>query len=119
MGLPRGKAPRLTTLQGEWGQEYHVSRAHVRRGEQILESRTGTSGHAAVPFFAASPPSFPMSYLKTAQAEADAATSKWTAISAASTAATTRTHIEEGFSYLHHPRMAGGGCQISKNYTSW
>ena len=51
--LPRGKAPRLTTLQGEWGQEYHVSRAHVRRGEQILESRTGTSGHAAVPFFAA------------------------------------------------------------------
>ena len=25
--------------------------------------------------------------------------------------------IEEGFSYLHHPRMAGGGCQISKNYT--
>ena len=27
--------------------------------------------------------------------------------------------IEEGFSYLHHPRMAGGGCQISKTYTSW
>lgn len=25
--------------------------------------------------------------------------------------------IEEGFSYPHHPRMAGGGCQISKNYT--
>ena len=25
--------------------------------------------------------------------------------------------IEEGYSYLHHPRMAGGGCQISRNYT--
>lgn len=53
--LPRGKAPRLTTLQGEWGQEYRVRRAAVEPGERVLESRNGISGHAAVPFFAFDP----------------------------------------------------------------
>lgn len=50
--LPRGEAPRLTTLQGGWGQEYQVRRTTLDQGEHILESRTGISGHTAVPFFA-------------------------------------------------------------------
>lgn len=50
--LPRGKAPRLTALQGEWGQEYRVRRSAVEPGERVLESRNGISGHACVPFFA-------------------------------------------------------------------
>ncbi len=50
--LPRCRGTRLTTLQGEWGQEYRVRRAAVEPGERVLESRAGLSGHAAVPFFA-------------------------------------------------------------------
>lgn len=53
--LPRGRAPRLTTMQGEWGQEYQVRRAVVEPGERVLESRNGISGHACVPFFAFDP----------------------------------------------------------------
>ena len=53
--MPRGKAPRLTTLQGEWGQEYHVRRAEVTPGQRVLESRIGISSHATVPFFALDP----------------------------------------------------------------
>lgn len=53
--LPRGNAPRLTTLQGEWGQEYRVHRTQMLQGEFVLESRTGLSGHSAVPFFAVDP----------------------------------------------------------------
>ena len=53
--LPRGNAPRLTTLQGEWGQEYRVRRAEVAPGQRVLESRIGISSHATVPFFAFDP----------------------------------------------------------------
>ena len=53
--MPRGKAPRLTTLQGEWGQEYRVRRAEVTPGQRVLESRIGISSHATVPFFAFDP----------------------------------------------------------------
>lgn len=51
--LPRSrKAPRLTTLQGEWGQEYRVRRSELPPGQRVLESRIGISSHAATPFFA-------------------------------------------------------------------
>ena len=53
--LPRGRAPRLTTMLGEWGQEYQVHRAVVEPGERVLESRNGISGHTCVPFFAFDP----------------------------------------------------------------
>ena len=53
--MPRGKAPRLTTLQGEWGQEYRVRRAEVTPGQRVLESRIGISSHATVPFLAFDP----------------------------------------------------------------
>lgn len=53
--LPRGNAPRLTTLQGEWGQEYRVHRTQLLPGEYVLESRNGISGHSSVPFFAFDP----------------------------------------------------------------
>ena len=43
---------RLTTLQGEWGQEYQVHRKPFDQGETVLESRNGISGHQCVPFFA-------------------------------------------------------------------
>ena len=43
---------RITTLQGEWGQEYQIFRKPFDQGETVLESRNGVSGHQCVPFFA-------------------------------------------------------------------
>ena len=49
--LPRMPG-RITTLQGEWGEEYQVHRKLFDEGETVLESRNGLSGHQNVPFFA-------------------------------------------------------------------
>lgn len=51
--LPPATSPyRLSTLSGRWGKEAMIGREKITQGKKVLESRTGLSGHFAMPFFA-------------------------------------------------------------------
>lgn len=50
--VPHTQNYRLTHIAGNWGSEWLVRREFLDRGEKVLESRNGISGHHHVPFFA-------------------------------------------------------------------
>ncbi len=50
--LPRGEGYRLTSLTGRWAGETQIQRTLIRSGEQVLESRRGSSSHQVNPWFA-------------------------------------------------------------------
>lgn len=50
--VPHTQNYRLTHIAGNWGSEWLVRREFLGRGEKVLESRNGISGHHHVPFFA-------------------------------------------------------------------
>ena len=50
--VPHTQEYRLTHIAGNWGSEWLVRREALDRGEKVLESRNGISGHHHVPFFA-------------------------------------------------------------------
>ncbi|MBQ8207610.1 MAG: alpha-galactosidase [Clostridia bacterium] len=47
--LPVRENYRLTTLTGQWADEYRITRAPVRDGQTVLQTRNGLSGPDAVP----------------------------------------------------------------------
>ncbi len=50
--LPRGDGYRLSYLTGRWAGEYQLQRDDIRPGEQVLESRRGSTSHQVNPWFA-------------------------------------------------------------------
>lgn len=50
--VPHTQKYRLTHIAGNWGSEWLVRREFLDRGEKVLESRNGISGHHHIPFFA-------------------------------------------------------------------
>ena len=47
--LPFRDEYRLSTLTGQWADEYRITRAPIRDGETVLQTRNGISGPDAVP----------------------------------------------------------------------
>ncbi len=50
--LPRGEGYRLTSLTGRWAGETQLQQTQIRSGEQVLESRRGSTSHQVNPWFA-------------------------------------------------------------------
>ena len=50
--VPHTQKYRLTHIAGNWGSEWLVRREFLDRGEKVLESRNGISGHQHIPYFA-------------------------------------------------------------------
>ncbi|MBV8818018.1 MAG: alpha-galactosidase, partial [Acidobacteriaceae bacterium] len=50
--LPQGEGYRLSYLTGRWASEFQLQRDAIRPGEQVLESRRGSTSHQVNPWFA-------------------------------------------------------------------
>ena len=50
--LPAGEGYRLSSLTGRWAGETQIQRTMIRSGEQVLESRRGSTSHQVNPWFA-------------------------------------------------------------------
>ena len=50
--LPAGPDYQLSWLTGQWGAEWQLHTAALQTGSQVLESRRGSTGHQANPWFA-------------------------------------------------------------------
>jgi alpha-galactosidase len=50
--LPAGTDYKLSSLTGQWGNEWQLHTALLEPGAQVLESRRGSTGHQANPWFA-------------------------------------------------------------------
>jgi alpha-galactosidase len=50
--LPELETPRLSQLHGEWGAETQLTRTTVPRGETVIGSRRGITGHQSNPWIA-------------------------------------------------------------------
>ena len=49
--LPAGRDYQLSSLTGQWGGEWQLHTATLQPGAQVLESRRGSTGHQANPWF--------------------------------------------------------------------
>ena len=52
LNLPAGPAYSLSWLTGQWAAEWQLHTAPLEMGSQVLESRRGSTGHQANPWFA-------------------------------------------------------------------
>ncbi len=52
LNLPRGTGYTLSWLTGQWGGEWQMHTAPLLTGAQVIESRRGSTGHQANPWFA-------------------------------------------------------------------